>query len=150
MAASQVRTRWLTAVLIGWLTPCSVDSNAPPNDADARNAAAASDKAKPAAVLPRGTSSKPAAPRIVSGEYLVKFRAPTGRGYAASRATQMRAEARALERKKIHGGQGRNRTTDTRIFSPFSAVLGASRSITCDACQPRPQSHPGTLPAQPS
>jgi len=23
------------------------------------------------------------------------------------------------------GGQGRNRTTDTRIFSPFSAVLGA-------------------------
>jgi hypothetical protein len=49
----------------------------------------------------------------------------------------------------IHGGQRRNRTTDTRIFSPFSAVLGASRSITCDACQPRPQPHPGTIPAHP-
>ncbi len=23
-----------------------------------------------------------------------------------------------LENKKVHGGQGRNRTTDTRIFSP--------------------------------
>src|SRR5256885_15094533 len=44
------------------------------------------------------------------------------------------------------GGQGRNRTTDTRIFRPLSAVLGASRSITCDACQPRPQPQPGTIP----
>jgi|SRR5437588_12822330 len=50
----------------------------------------------------------------------------------------------------LNGGQGRNRTTDTRIFNPITAILGASRSITCDACQPRPQPHPGTTPAHPS
>ena len=47
------------------------------------------------------------------------------------------------------GGQGRNRTTDTRIFSRLPAVLGAYESITCSACQPRSQSDPGTFLAHP-
>jgi subtilisin family serine protease len=84
MTASPSRMRGLTAVLIGWLAACSVDDNAPPLGGGARNAAAAGDKANAAAVLPSKPSGKLAALRIVPGEYLVKFRAPTGRAYAAS------------------------------------------------------------------
>jgi hypothetical protein len=47
------------------------------------------------------------------------------------------------------GGQGRNRTTDTRIFSRASAVPGAYYSTTCSACQPHSQAHPGTITAHP-
>src|SRR5205807_3515029 len=48
------------------------------------------------------------------------------------------------------GGQGRNRTTDTRIFNPITAILGAYESTTCSACQPRPHPHSGTIPPHPS
>jgi len=48
------------------------------------------------------------------------------------------------------GGQGRNRTTDTRIFSPLSQVLGAYESTTCSACQPSARAHHGTIPAHPT
>src|SRR5438874_2215435 len=36
-----------------------------------------------------------------------------------------------------------------RIFSPFSAVLGAYKSTTCSACQSSSQPHQGTLMAHP-
>jgi len=46
-----------------------------------------------------------------------------------------------------NGGQGQNRTADTRIFSPRSVVLGTYESITYSTCQPHPQAHPGTITA---
>jgi len=45
------------------------------------------------------------------------------------------------------GAESNHRHAD---FNPVSAVLGASRSITCNACRPRPQPHPGTITAHPS
>jgi len=74
----------LTAVLIGWLAACSVDSNAPPNGADAGNTAAASDKADLGCRLSAWTNQQARCPAHRAQGYLVKFRAPTGRGYAAS------------------------------------------------------------------
>src|SRR6266853_2392696 len=45
----------------------------------------------------------------------------------------------------VNGGQGQNRTADTRIFSPVKAIPGAYYSTTCSACQPRPQPHQGAI-----
>src|SRR6266436_10349951 len=48
------------------------------------------------------------------------------------------------DRTSIIDHEGRNRTTDTRIFSLLTAVREVYQSITCSACQPRPQAHHGT------
>src|SRR5438105_1862962 len=90
-----------------------------------------------------GLLQLPPAPR--SPRWADSLRAALGKERACQRVTEV-----LRPYTKFDGGQGRNRTTDTRIFSPVSAVLGASRSITCDACQPRPQPHPGTVTAHQS
>src|SRR5260370_4317090 len=73
---------WWSATVIAPLAACSVDNNAALNSA--RTAAAASQGTKPTDTLTTNRSFKAPSPRIVPGEYLVKFRAPTGRAYAAS------------------------------------------------------------------
>src|SRR2546421_440110 len=73
---------WWSAIVIASLTACSVDNNAPLNGA--RTAAAASQGTKPTDTLTAIRSFKAPSPRMVPGEYLVKFRAPTGRAHAAN------------------------------------------------------------------
>src|SRR5882762_5955868 len=73
---------WWSAIVIASLAACSVDNNAPLNSA--RTAAAASQGTKPTDTVTANRSFKAPSPRIMPGEYLVKFRAPTGRAYAAS------------------------------------------------------------------
>jgi len=73
---------WGSAIVIASLAACSVDNNAPLNSAG--TAAAASQGTQPTDTVTANRSLKAPTPRIVRGEYLVKFRAPTGRAYAAS------------------------------------------------------------------
>ena len=47
------------------------------------------------------------------------------------------------------GGQGRNRTTDTRIFRRIRAGIGVYKSTTCSACHPPNQPIHGTFLAHP-
>jgi len=63
---------WWSAALIASLAACSVDNNAPLNSA--RTPAAASQETKPTDTLTANRSFKAPSPRIVPGEYLVKFR----------------------------------------------------------------------------
>jgi Protein of unknown function (DUF3565) len=53
----------------------------------------------------------------------------------------------AAKHPDFAGRQGRNRTTDTRIFSLLTGVRGFSQSITCGACQLRSATHEGTITA---
>src|SRR6266853_1625097 len=82
MAGRPARGSWWSAALIASMADCSVDNNAPLNSA--RTPAAASQGTKPTGTLTANRSYKAPSARIVPGEYLVKFRAPTGRAYAAS------------------------------------------------------------------
>src|SRR5256885_143072 len=81
MAGWPART-WWSAALIASLAACSADNNAPLNSA--RTPAAASQGRKPTDTLAANRRFKAPSPRVVPGEYLVKFRAPTGKAYAAS------------------------------------------------------------------
>jgi len=49
----------------------------------------------------------------------------------------------------LSGGQGRNRTTDTRIFRRIQAGIGVYKSTTCSACHPSNQPIHGTFLAHP-
>src|SRR5690242_13781564 len=81
MVGRPARSGW-SAIVITSLAACSVDDNGPLNSA--RTPAAASQGTQPTDTLSAKRRFKGPSPRIVPGEYLVKFRAPTGRAHAAS------------------------------------------------------------------